>query len=109
MRIRKIATSIGVLGKILNSKSSSKQDTYSCDYINNMIKKFNGSITTNINGNAETPLSADKTILCWKIDGSYYATTFTTLSDSVWWIKVKNASDATLLANTTINIEIYYI
>lgn len=34
MRIKKIATSIGVLGKILNSKSSSKQDTYSCDYIN---------------------------------------------------------------------------
>lgn len=36
MKIKKIATSIGVLGKILNSKSSSKQDTYSCDYINKL-------------------------------------------------------------------------
>ena len=35
-KIKKIATSIGVLGKILNSKSSSKQDTYSCDYINKL-------------------------------------------------------------------------
>ena len=36
MKIKKIATSIGVLGKILNSKSTSKQDTYSCDYINKL-------------------------------------------------------------------------
>lgn len=36
MRIRKIATSVGVLGKILNSLNSSKQDTYSCDYINKL-------------------------------------------------------------------------
>ena len=34
MKIRKIATSIGVVGKILNSKTTSDKDTYSCDYIN---------------------------------------------------------------------------
>lgn len=33
MRIRKIAESVGVLGKILNSKSNSKGNTYSSDYI----------------------------------------------------------------------------
>lgn len=33
MRIRKIAESVGVLGKILNSKSNSKENTYSSDYI----------------------------------------------------------------------------
>lgn len=49
MRIKKIATSIGVLGKILNSKSSSKQDTYSCDYINN---NFNVTVSP------ETPKDA---------------------------------------------------
>ena len=36
-KIKKIATSIGVLGKVLNSKSASQIDTYSCDYINNVI------------------------------------------------------------------------
>ena len=49
MRIRKIATSVGILGKILNSKSSSKQDTYSCDYINN---NFNVTVSP------ETPKDA---------------------------------------------------
>ena len=33
-KIKKIQTSIGVLGKILNNKSTSTNDTYSCDYIN---------------------------------------------------------------------------
>ena len=39
MKIKKIATSIGVLGKVLNSKSASQIDTYSCDYINELIPK----------------------------------------------------------------------
>lgn len=34
MKIRKKETSIGIVGKILNAFSSSKQDTYSADYIN---------------------------------------------------------------------------
>lgn len=33
-KIKKIAKSIGVVGKILNSKSTSAENTYSCDYIN---------------------------------------------------------------------------
>lgn len=37
MRIRKKEPSVGVLGKIVNSFSSSKQDTYSADFINNKI------------------------------------------------------------------------
>lgn len=37
MRIKKTLTSIGVLGKILNNKSTSTNDTYSCDYINGNI------------------------------------------------------------------------
>ena len=39
-KIKKIATSIGVLGKILNTKSTSQENTYSCDYLNS---KFVGS------------------------------------------------------------------
>lgn len=35
-KIKKIATSIGILGKILNSKSNSTENTYSCDYINKL-------------------------------------------------------------------------
>ena len=34
MKIRKKEQSFGVLGKIINSVSQSKNDTYSCDYIN---------------------------------------------------------------------------
>lgn len=37
MRIRKVAESVGVLGKILNIKSNSKQDTYSANYIDNNV------------------------------------------------------------------------
>ena len=37
MRIKKIAQSIGVIGKVLNAKSTSQVNTYSCDYINNGI------------------------------------------------------------------------
>ena len=35
-RIKKVEQSIGVLGKVLNTQSSSNQDTYSCDYINGL-------------------------------------------------------------------------
>lgn len=36
MRIKKIAQSIGVIGKILNARSTSQTDTYSCNYINKL-------------------------------------------------------------------------
>ena len=36
MKIRKKEQSFGILGKIINSMSHSKNDTYSCDYINNL-------------------------------------------------------------------------
>ena len=36
MKIRKKEQSFGILGKIINSMSQSKNDTYSCDYINNL-------------------------------------------------------------------------
>ena len=39
MKIRKIAPSVGILGKILNIFSNSDKDTYSCNYINNAIKE----------------------------------------------------------------------
>ena len=37
MRIRKISQIAGLIGGIINSKSNSTQDTYSCDYINNAV------------------------------------------------------------------------
>ena len=39
MRIKKKEPSVGILGKIINSFSSSKQDTYSADYINTALEK----------------------------------------------------------------------
>lgn len=36
MKIKKIAQSMGVVAKILNSYSTSKENTYSCEYINNL-------------------------------------------------------------------------
>lgn len=38
MKIRKKEQSFGILGKIINSLSQSKNDTYSCDYINKHFK-----------------------------------------------------------------------
>lgn len=51
MRIKKESKSVGIVGKILNLFSNSKEDTYSCDYINNQIDKLlphyiNGLIIT---------------------------------------------------------------
>lgn len=36
MRIKKILDSVGLVGNVLNQKSSSKKDTYSCDYVNKL-------------------------------------------------------------------------
>lgn len=35
-KIKKVSQAIAVVGKVLNSKSTSTQDTYSCDYINKL-------------------------------------------------------------------------
>jgi len=59
-RIKKIAQSIGVLGKVLNSQTTSSQDTYSCDYINGIVES--GS---NTNGNYVK--YADGTMICYGI------------------------------------------
>lgn len=37
-RIRKIETSIGVTGNVVNNESTSTSNAYSCDYINNDLK-----------------------------------------------------------------------
>lgn len=53
MKIRKVAQSVGVLGKILNLFSNSNKDTYSCDYLNNNDTYSTNEIKTNkrwING-----------------------------------------------------------
>lgn len=36
MRIKKILGTVGLVGNILNQKSSSKKDAYSCDYVNKL-------------------------------------------------------------------------
>lgn len=36
MRIKKILDAVGLVGNILNKKSDSKKDAYSCDYINKL-------------------------------------------------------------------------
>lgn len=36
MRIKKILDSVGLVGNVLNQKSSSKKDAYSCDYVNKL-------------------------------------------------------------------------
>lgn len=46
MKIRKIATSIGVVGNVVNEKTTSDKDTYSCDYINDINEwKYLGKST----------------------------------------------------------------
>lgn len=38
MRIKKILGTVGLVGNVLNQKSSSKKDAYSCDYVNNLYQ-----------------------------------------------------------------------
>lgn len=67
MRIKKIATSVGVLGKILNSKNSSNQDTYSCDYLNNKFdtvvqEDISSKKTSNVSTVTRAIVTQDKNI-----------------------------------------------
>ena len=39
-KIKKVSQAIAVIGKVLNSNSSSVTDTYSCDYINELHKEI---------------------------------------------------------------------
>lgn len=45
--IKKIEQSIGVVGKVLNDKTESSKDTYSCNYINNTNKYATEEVKTN--------------------------------------------------------------
>lgn len=47
MRIRKKETSVGLIGKVLNILNNSKQDAYSCDYINNLTIYSEEEVKTN--------------------------------------------------------------
>lgn len=47
MRIRKKETSVGFIGKVLNILNNSKQDAYSCDYINNLTIYSEEEVKTN--------------------------------------------------------------
>lgn len=38
MRIKKVSQTAGLVGSIVNTQSESNKDTYSCDYINNILK-----------------------------------------------------------------------
>ena len=51
MRIKKILGTVGLVGNILNKKSTSKKDAYSCDYINKMLSNVYpvGSIYLSVN------------------------------------------------------------
>ena len=51
MRIKKILGTVGLVGNILNNKSISKKDAYSCDYINKLMSNVYpvGSIYLSVN------------------------------------------------------------
>lgn len=48
MRIKKILSTIGVVGNVLNKTSNSKTDTYSCDYLNKKILSMEGKWTPSV-------------------------------------------------------------
>ena len=53
MRIKKILNSVGLVGNVLNQKSDSKKDTYSCDYLNKKILSMEGKWTPSIGAYGE--------------------------------------------------------
>lgn len=62
MKIKKIFQPIAVVGKILNAKSASnKQDTYSCDYINNQLAVI---VESGSNANGSWTKWSDGTMIC---------------------------------------------
>ena len=56
MKIRKIQQSSGVVANVAQTKTNSDTDTYSCNYINNLVKTvevYNDTVWLN-SGNADT-------------------------------------------------------
>ena len=65
MRIKKILGTVGLVGNILNKKSTSKRDAYSCDYINKIIESGSnekGSWIKYENGDLIQRMFVDKTL-----------------------------------------------
>ena len=71
-KIKKVSQTIAVIGKVLNSKSTSTQDTYSCDYINNNV----GIVESGSNENGSYIKFADGNMICYTyksfLTGSQY-------------------------------------
>ena len=59
MKIKKIANSVGLVGNVTNEYSESKQDSYSCDYLNN-VTGFTPKIL-NMKGGSSQSISASTT------------------------------------------------
>ena len=87
MRIRKTYQTVVPTGKVLNSESSSLNDTYSCDYINN---KLNGLIKTGYilvrakkgEPNPITAIVSDGyDFLCWLQPASYNSVVSANIED----------------------------
>lgn len=67
-KIKKVSQAIAVIGKVLNSKSTSTQDTYSCDYINNELEPINNNINSFLNTGLSTAKNAPTTNSVASID-----------------------------------------
>lgn len=78
MRIRKTYNGVVPNGKILNSYSTSQNDGYSCDYINNEFDDVN-TILTNLNQNAMVYKDTVYKSNVWDniAMGTYYVNTWT--------------------------------
>ena len=75
MRIKKILGTVGLVGNVLNQKSSSKKDAYSCDYVNKIIESgsnTNGSYVKYSDGTMICHRAIETTMQCNEPWGSLY-------------------------------------
>lgn len=63
MKIKKKLQSIGVLGRIFNTKSSSDKDTYSCNYVNNITEKISEKNILSIRVSTQYDQTTDKDMI----------------------------------------------
>lgn len=118
MKIKKTYQGVVPNGKVLNSKSNSTTDTYSCDYLNELIPKTK-IITGTTNSNGLLIAS-----VCNLPNNSKVLNVFNKTNDDSYYFNVYNFDDGTTrpnvgvvvysasnferVANTEITIEITY-
>lgn len=106
MKIKKASSLLSPLAKVLNIKSDSKEDTYSCDYINDKweeIENIQALPEGGTTGQVLTKKSETDGDAEWKdtVEEVQVSSTQPTTGEKVWFKRCRNEFDTRLVSDTS--------